>query len=65
MILFLSSAVFAVVVFLLFFQNQLFSRIPSECHTDWIQIRVQHIVGPDLGQICLQRLSADGTQKAM
>ena len=24
----------------------------------------QHIIGPDLGQICLQRLSADDTQKA-
>ena len=49
---------------LLIFQNQIFEKnilgILSECQTVWI-----HFVGPDLGPICLQRLSADDTEKAM
>ena len=38
-----------IVVCLFFFQNQLFqkilSRIPSECQTDWIQIRPDILPG--------------------
>ena len=50
-----------------FFQNQLvlniISGISSECQTDWIQIRPDVFVGPDLGPNCLQKLSADDIGK--
>ena len=53
---FLSSAVFS-------FQNQLFfEELFQECHqckTVWIQIRP---VAPDLGQNCLEKVSADDTR---
>ena len=49
-----------------FFQNQFcqktFSGIPPECQTVWIQIRPD-IVGPDLDPKCLQKLSADSTDR--
>ena len=35
--------------------------MPSECQTFLDQDQVRRLVGPDLGAICLQRLSADGT----
>ena len=49
-----------------FFHNQFFGKIlsgiPTECQTDWIQVsnrldpdQARRFVGPDLGQICLQR----------
>ena len=48
-----------------FLQNQHFrkivSDIPSECQTDWTQVRADVNVGPDLGSICLQSLWVDGT----
>ena len=50
-----------------FFQNQLFrkilSGIPTECQTDWIQIRPDNFVGLDLNPIFLQRLLADDTRR--
>ena len=49
-----------------FFQNQLFQKflsgVQSECQTVWTQIRPD-FVGPDLGQNCLQSLSADDTHR--
>ena len=49
-----------------FFQNQLFRKIllgiPSVSNSlDPDQVR--HVVGPDLGPNCLQRLSADDTSR--
>ena len=48
-----------------FFQNQLIGKllsgIPSECQTVWIQIRPD--LGPDLGPYCLQKLSANETNR--
>ena len=44
-----------------FFEKNL-SGIPSECQTDWIQIRPDVLSWLDLGPICLQRLSSDDTQ---
>ena len=53
--LFLSSADFLI---LTFSKNSF--RNMSECQTFWIQIRTDlYSVGPDLGQNCLLRLSAD------
>ena len=41
------------------FFEKILSGIPSECQTDWTQIRPDILFGPDLGPNCLQRLSAD------
>ena len=60
---FLSSADF-------FFQNQLLRKIisgmhvSSECQTDWIQIRLDVLSGPDLDPNCLQNLAADTRRKS-
>ena len=35
--------------------------MPSGCKKDWIQIRTDGFVGPDLGPNCLQSLRADCT----
>ena len=56
---FLSSADF----FKINFFAKILSAIPSECQTEWIQIRPDVFVRPDLGPICLQRLSADSTRR--
>ena len=45
-----------------FFQYQLFGKFlsgPSDCQTDWIQIRPDILSMPDLGPKCLQKLLAD------
>ena len=51
---------------------RILSGIPSECQTVWIQSgpthsldpdQARHKVGPDLGPDCLQRLSADNTNR--
>ena len=49
--------------FKIIFKNNSLKVMSSECHTDWIQIRPQPFVGPDLDPNCLQRLSADHTSR--
>ena len=52
---------------LIFFQNQLFSKISSRntirVSKSWDPDQVRHIVGPDLDPNCLQMLSADDTSR--
>ena len=44
---------------LIFFQNQRFVSVSKSLDPD----QARHIVGPDLGINCLQRLSADGISR--
>ena len=51
---------------LIFFQNQLFGKIPSgmpSLSNSLDPDQARHIVGPDLGPNCLQRLSADDNSR--
>ena len=46
----------------LIFFPKIILGIPSECKTDWIQIRLT-FVGPDLVPNCLQKLPAGDTRR--
>ena len=41
------------------FFNKFFQETLLECQSVWIKIRIDILLGPDLGPYCLQRLSAD------